>query len=51
MTGITWQRTPDRRTWRPSARGLVLTASKLSSGQWAATVEGQAAKAFPRSSR
>jgi hypothetical protein len=31
---------PDRRTWRATASGLALTATNLSSGSWAATVEG-----------
>jgi hypothetical protein len=43
VSDIRWERTPDRRTWRASAGNLVLTASRLSSGQWAATVEGQGA--------
>jgi hypothetical protein len=40
VNAVSWQQTPDRRTWR-AARGLVmLTVSKLTSGQWSATVEG-----------
>jgi hypothetical protein len=35
-----WQRTADTRTWCAAAGGLVLTATKLSSGFWAATVAG-----------
>ena len=37
----TWQRTADTRTWRASTGHLVLTVTKLSSGHWAATIEGQ----------
>ena len=40
MSGIRWERTPDRRTWRASAGALLLTASRLSSGAWAGAVEG-----------
>jgi hypothetical protein len=40
MSAISWQQTHDRATWR-AARGLVvLTVSKLTSGQWSAAVEG-----------
>ena len=40
MSGVTWERTPDKRTWRASAGRLVLTVSRLSNGQWGATVDG-----------
>lgn len=36
-----WQRTADARTWRASAGRLLLTVTRLSSGHWAATVEGR----------
>jgi hypothetical protein len=39
MNGITWSRTPDKSTWCAAAGGLVLTVSKLTSGQWGATVD------------
>ncbi len=41
MSAFIWEQTPDRRTWCAAAGVLVLTVSKLSSGQWAATVEGR----------
>jgi hypothetical protein len=37
---VRWERTPDPSVWRASAGGLLLTATRLSSGQWVATVEG-----------
>jgi hypothetical protein len=39
VSGVAWARTPDRRTWRADAGGRVLTASRLSNGLWAATVD------------
>ncbi len=40
MNAITWQQTGDRRTWRAASGPVVLTATKLSSGQWTATGDG-----------
>jgi len=40
MSAVTWQRTPDRRTWRAANGDTVLTVSKLSSGMFRADVEG-----------
>jgi hypothetical protein len=35
-----WTQTADKTTWCAAAGDLVLTVTKLSSGQWAATVAG-----------
>lgn len=39
-TGIAWQQTADTRTWVAAVADVVLTVTKLSSGQWMATVVG-----------
>jgi hypothetical protein len=36
--GIAWQRTADTRTWVAAVADLVLTATKPTTGRWAATV-------------
>jgi hypothetical protein len=42
-----WQQTPDRRTWCAGAAGLVLTVTRVSSGQWRADVAGNRSPEFP----
>jgi hypothetical protein len=42
VNAVTWQQTPDRRTWRAAADGLVLTVTKLTNGMFRADVEGMA---------
>lgn len=42
MNAITWQQTPDRRTWRAARGGLVLTVTKLANGAFRADAEGMA---------
>jgi hypothetical protein len=40
VTAVTWQQTPDRRTWRAALGYVVLTVTKLTSGAYRADVEG-----------
>jgi hypothetical protein len=39
---ITWQQTPDRRTWRAARGSVLLTVTKLTNGMFRADVEGLA---------
>ena len=39
-TGIAWQQTADKSTWCAAVADVVLTVTKLSSGQWVSTVAG-----------
>jgi hypothetical protein len=40
VNAIVWQQTPDKGTWRAAVGDLLLTASKLSTGNWVGLVEG-----------
>ena len=40
MNAVTWQQTPDRRTWRAARGSVLLTVSKLTNGAFRADVEG-----------
>lgn len=40
MNAVTWQQTPDRRTWRAARGPVLLTVTKLSSGMFRADVAG-----------
>ena len=46
MNAITWQQTPDRRTWRAACGPVVLTVTKASSGMFQADVEGTRSPEF-----
>lgn len=40
MNAVTWQQTPDRRTWRAARGRVLLTVTKLANGMFRADVEG-----------
>ena len=42
MNAVTWQQTPDRRTWRAARGPVLLTVTKTANGAFVADVEGLA---------
>jgi hypothetical protein len=42
VNAVSWERTPDRRTWRAARGPVLLTVTKISNGAFVAHVEGLA---------